>query len=61
MNVLNLLVLQKYVRRESFKDPLVPEALLWCEPLGRVPLEALRNEVHERVVRHVPQLHHYIL
>jgi len=60
-DVLHLLMLNKDVRGEALKNPLVPETLLRGEPLGGVPLEALRDETHKGVVRDVSQLHHDIL
>lgn len=34
------------------------EPLLGCQPLGRIPLQAARNEVHKRIVWRIPQLYH---
>ena len=54
-------MLNEDIGGETLEDPLVAESLLGCEPLGGVPLEALGDEAHKRVVRHIPQLHHDVL
>ena len=54
-------MLNEYIGGESLEDPLVAESLLRRESPRGVPLEALSDETHEGVVRHVPQLDHYVL
>ena len=54
-------MLNEYVGWESFEDPLMTETLLGGESFSGVPLEALRNETYERIIRHIPQLHHNVL
>ena len=54
-------MLNEHIRRETLEDPFVFESLLGGQAFSRVPLQALRYEVHKRVIRDISQLYHDVL
>lgn len=43
-------MMNQYLRREPFKDPGMPQSLIWGHASCRVPMKASLNKVNERLV-----------